>query len=303
LFGSGVSREDAFSQMDSFFAHGGNFFDTARVYADWLPGGHSASEKTLGAWIKERKLRDKAVISTKGACPDFKTMNIPRLSSGEVRSDLEESLEALGTDYIDLYFLHRDDVSRPVEEIFETLEAFKKEGKILRYGCSNWTLARMEEADTVAARRGLEGFICNQIQFSLGDLVVTEISDKTTVPMDQDIYTWHERTRKAVMAYTSSCNGWFSKKLLGKSVSPGQEAVYNNGPNRRLLEKLRIWETELGVSAAVLVSSYVMTQVFPSVPISSFSSVDQLEELVSAADFSLPPEALDAVREIKKFIV
>jgi aryl-alcohol dehydrogenase-like predicted oxidoreductase len=120
--------------------------------------------------------------------------------------------------------------------------------------------------------------------------------------MDRDIYTWHERTRKAVMAYSSSCNGWFSQKLVGKPVAPSQEAVYNNGPNRRLLEKLRIWEKERGVSAAVLVSSYVMTQVFPSVPISSFSSVEQLEELVSAGDFSFPPEALDAVREIKKFV-
>jgi aryl-alcohol dehydrogenase-like predicted oxidoreductase len=279
--------------MDSFFAHGGNFFDTARVYADWLPGGHGASEKTLGAWIKGRKLRDKAVISSKGA----------RISPGELRSDLEESLEALETDYIDIYFLHRDNASRPVEEILETLETFKKEGKILYYGCSNWTLARMKEADTVAVHRGLEGFICDQIQFSLGDLAVAEISDKTLVPMDRDIYSWHEKTGKAVMAYTSYCNGWFSKKLLGKSISPGQEAVYNNEPNRQLLEKLRIWENELGVSAAVLVFSFVMNQIFPSVPIASFSSIGQLEELMPAAGFSFPPEALKAVWEIKKFIV
>jgi aryl-alcohol dehydrogenase-like predicted oxidoreductase len=161
----------------------------------------------------------------------------------------------------------------------------------------------MKEADALAPRRGFEGFICDQIQFSLGDLVVTETSDKTLVPMDRDIYAWHERTGKAVMAYSSSCNGWFSKKLLGKSVSPGQEAAYNNEPNRQLLEKLRIWENELGVSAAVLVSSYVMTQVFPSVPIASFSSIGQLEELIPAADFSFPPEALKGIREIKEFIV
>jgi aryl-alcohol dehydrogenase-like predicted oxidoreductase len=289
--------------MDCFFGRGGNFFDSARVYADWVPGGHGVSEKTLGAWIGDRKIRDRVIISTKGAHPDLKTMHIPRMSPAEIRSDLEESLKALETDYIDLYFLHRDDVSRPVEEILTALEAFKKEGKLLHYGCSNWTLARMEEAEKTALRRGFEGFACNQIRFSLGDISRAGVTDKTLVAMDRDIYAWHGKTNKAVTAYTSSCNGWFSKKLLGKPVSPGQEAVYDNGPNRKLLEKLRLWEKEFGVSAAVLVSSFVMTQTFPSVPVASFSSVSQLEELVTAAEFSFPPEALGQIREIKAFIV
>jgi aryl-alcohol dehydrogenase-like predicted oxidoreductase len=253
--------------------------------------------------MKERKLRDKIVISTKGAHPDLKTMNIPRMSPGELRLDLEESLKALETGYIDIYFLHRDDVSRPVAEILGDLEAFKQEGKILHYGCSNWTLARMEEAAKTAASGGFEGFVCDQIRFSLGDLNIAEIADKTLVPMDRDIYAWHERTKKAVMAYTSSGNGWFSKKLLGKPVPADKEAVYRNEPNRKLLEKLKTWEKEFGVSAAVLVTSYAMTQPFPSAPIAAFSSIEQLEELVKAADFSFPPDALKAVREIKEFTV
>jgi aryl-alcohol dehydrogenase-like predicted oxidoreductase len=302
-FGTAVPREEAFAQMDRFFGKGGTLVDSARVYAEWVPGGHGASEKTLGAWVKERKLRDKVIISTKGAHPDLKAMHIPRMSPEDMRSDLEASLEALGTGYIDLYFLHRDDVSRPVEEILDTLETFKKEGKILRYGCSNWTRARMEAAETIAVGRGIEGFICDQIRFSLGDITLGNVADKTLVAMDRDIYQWHGRTKKAVMAYTSSCNGWFSKKLLGKPVSAGQEAVYGNVPNRKLLEKLAVWEKAFGVSAAVLVSSFVMSQDFPSVPVASFSSLGQLEELLSAADFSFPPEALRAVMEIKEFVV
>jgi aryl-alcohol dehydrogenase-like predicted oxidoreductase len=301
-FGTKVPREEAFRQMDVFFEKGGNFFDSARVYADWLPNGHGASEKTLGAWVKERGLRDRVVISTKGAHPDLKTMAVPRMSRDEVRFDLDESLKALGTDCIDLYLLHRDDTSRTVEEILENLEIFKKEGKIRHYGCSNWTLARMEEVDKIAAARGFEGFTCNQIRFSLGDITRGAISDKTQVVMDKDIYGWHEKTKKSLTAYTSACHGWFSKKLLGKPLSAGQEAAYNNEPNRKLLEKLRVWEKEFGVSAAVLVSAYVMTQSFPSVPISSFSSIQQLEELLTAADFAYPPEALRVIRETKEFI-
>jgi aryl-alcohol dehydrogenase-like predicted oxidoreductase len=302
-FGTGVPREEAFAQMDLFFAHGGNLIDSARVYADWIPGGHGASEKTIGAWMKERKLRDKILISTKGAHPDLKTMDVPRLSAGEIRSDVEESLKALGTGYIDLYFLHRDDSTRPVEEILNTLESVKAEGKILRYGCSNWTLGRMEAAAKTAGEKGYEGFICDQIWFSLGDLTRAGIADKTLVTMDREIYAWHERTKKAAMAYTSSCNGWFSKKLAGRPVSPAHEAIYNNAPNRKLLEKFKVWEKEFGVSAAVMVSSWVMTRNFPSVPIASFSSLAQLKELLAAADFTFPPEALKEIQEIKEFQV
>jgi aryl-alcohol dehydrogenase-like predicted oxidoreductase len=161
----------------------------------------------------------------------------------------------------------------------------------------------MEEAEKTAARRGFEGFICDQIRFSLGDITLAAVADKTLVAMDRDIYAWHEKTKKALMAYTSSCNGWFSKKLLGKAVSPGQEAVYNNGPNRKLLEKLAVWEKEFGVSAAVLVASFVMAQNFPSTPISSFSSVEQLDELAAAADFSFPSEIFKEIEGIKKFVL
>ncbi|MDR1507937.1 MAG: aldo/keto reductase [Treponema sp.] len=302
-FGTAISREDAFTQMDLFYGKGGNFFDSARIYADWIPGGHGASEKTLGAWIRERRLRDKVFISTKGTHPDLRTMHIPRMSAVEMRSDLEESLKALQTSYIDLYFLHRDDVSRPVEAILENLEGFRKEGKIRYYGCSNWKLARMEEAEKTAARMDFEGFVCDQLRFGLGDITWEGVGDKTTVLMDSDLFAWHEKTGKTVMAYTSSCNGYFSKKLKGKAVSPGLEAVYGNASNQKLLEKLKTWEEELGVPAAVLVSSYAAAQVFPAVPISSVSSPEQLNDLIRAADFDFPQDMLKEIRTVKKFVV
>ena len=301
-FGSAISREDSFAQMGRFYEHGGNFFDSARVYADWLPNGHGASEKTLGAWIRERRCRDKVVVSTKGAHPDLKTMNVPRMSKAELRFDLDESLLALGIDYIDVYFLHRDDASRPVEEILENLEAFRKEGKIRHYSYSNWKLSRMEEAEKAAASHGLSGFACNQIRFGLGDLNANEIGDKTLVPMDKEIYSWHGKIKKPLMAYTSSCNGYFSKKLKGMPVAESQEKVYNNPSNQKLLEKLSQWEKDCKAEAAVLVSAYVMAQDFPSVPISSFSALEQLEELIHASKFDFEQEMLNEIQDIKRFL-
>jgi aryl-alcohol dehydrogenase-like predicted oxidoreductase len=302
FFGTTVPKEDAFRQMDCFFEKGGNFFDTARVYADWLPAGHGASERTLGDWIKERN-RDKVIISTKGAHPDLKTMDITRMSKEDLRSDLEESLCALGTDYIDIYFLHRDDVSRPVEDILGELEEFRKEGKIRCYGCSNWALRRVREAEQAAVRHSFSGFACNQIRFGLADLTKEAVGDKTLVLMDRDFFAWHEESKKPVMAYTSSCNGYFSKKIKGTAIQPSHEQIYGNAPNYKLLEKMRRWEEEYKVSAAVLASAYVMAQSFPSVAISAFSSLEQLDELIVAADFDFPSEVLLEIRKIKQFLV
>ena len=302
-FGTDVPKEDAFKQMDFFFGKGGNCIDSARVYADWRPNGHGASEKTVGDWIKERKCRDKVFISTKGAHPDLKTMHIPRMSHKDLRFDLEESLKALRTDYIDIYFLHRDDTSTPIDEILENLEAFRKEGKIRHYGCSNWTLARMEEAERTASRRGDAGFACDQIRFGMADINAQAAGDQTMVSMDKEIFSWHEKTGKPVMAYTSSCNGYFSKKLKGKPVSHAHEAVYGNVQNKKLLEKLEIWEKTYKLPAAALVSAYVTAQLFPAIAISSFSSLEQLDEFVRAADFDFPREILPEIRDIKQFLV
>ena len=303
FFGNDLSKEDSFRQMDFFFERGANFFDTARMYADWLPNGHGTSESTLGAWIKDRKCRDRVIVSTKGAHPDLNTMNVGRMSQKELQSDLEESLKTLGIDCIDIYFLHRDDVSRPVEEILGNLESFRKAGKIKHYGCSNWTLARMEAADKAASAGTFEGFSCDQIRFGLADLNAGEISDPTLVPMDKSILAWHEKTKKPVMAYTSSCNGYFSKKLKNRTVPAEHEAVYDNPSNRELLKKLEQWEKDFNIPASALVSAYVMAQDFPSVPISAFSSPRQLEELLLAADFSFPGEIMGEIRKIKRFLI
>src|SRR5215510_5653035 len=68
-----------FELLDEYVALGGNFIDTAHVYADWLPGEKHSSEKAIGRWLTARRNRDQVVLSTKGAHPELATMNVPRL--------------------------------------------------------------------------------------------------------------------------------------------------------------------------------------------------------------------------------
>jgi len=122
-FGSSIDPDKSMRLMDLFVELGGNFIDTANVYGKWLPDGRSASEETLGKWMKTRKNRGRLVVTTKGAHPDLKTMSVQRLSKEEISADVDDSLKNLQTDYIDLYWLHRDDPNRCVGEILERLRS------------------------------------------------------------------------------------------------------------------------------------------------------------------------------------
>ena len=118
-FGAKVANDVGFAVMDAFYTAGGNVIDTGRIYA----GGRS--EQMIGDFLKSRGLRDQIFLVTKGGHPDLPTWR-RRINRAELTRDLEESLSSLSTDRIDLYFLHRDDDSRPVSEIMPILDGFVK---------------------------------------------------------------------------------------------------------------------------------------------------------------------------------
>ena len=100
-FGTRIPQDQAFAMLDLFAELGGNFLDTARVYAAWLPGGTGASERTIGAWLKRRGMAGRVIVATKGGHPDLATMHISRLSPQEIAADVAASLDALGVATID----------------------------------------------------------------------------------------------------------------------------------------------------------------------------------------------------------
>src|SRR5271165_1518701 len=135
-FGSVVEDSVSDTIINRYLEAGGNVLDTAEVYAEWIPGGSHRSEEFLGQWLRKRKSRDGLILSTKGAHPRLHSMHIPRMSKQDVESDLNSSLRRLGVDCVDIYWLHRDDVATPVEEILLMLEEFRKSGKIRYAGFS-----------------------------------------------------------------------------------------------------------------------------------------------------------------------
>ena len=127
-FGGTCPQEKAFDLLDAYAGIGGNFIDTARIYGDFATPKNGESEKVIGRWMALRHNRESIFLSTKGAHPPLSDMNRGRLSREDVRGDASASLDALGTDHVDVYWLHRDDAARPVGDIMETMQSLIDDG-------------------------------------------------------------------------------------------------------------------------------------------------------------------------------
>ena len=211
-YGDQLNSEESGRQLDEFLSCGGNFVDTAHVYGTWVPGLGSSSEEYIGKWFSSSGKRHSVVLSTKGAHPAGAHKEIKRVTPDAINKDLEESLKLIQTDYIDLYFLHRDDPDVPVEDIIDTLEKAVKDGKIRYYAASNWSVERIKEADAYAASIGSHGFAANQLMFSLADITHSGVEDKTLELMDEKTYAFHSETKMSVLSFTSIAKGYFMKR-------------------------------------------------------------------------------------------
>ena len=299
-FGSSLPHADSIRQLDEYTDIGGNFIDTAHIYGDWNPGDGPLSEAVIGKWLNQRGKRSSVVISTKGAHPNVATMHVPRFSNAEIQEDLDDSLRTLNTDYIDLYFLHRDDVSRPVEEIIEFLELNVKAGKIRYYGCSNWKLERIKEANAYAKSRGFQGFSCNQLMWSLADITFDGLMDKSFVLMDDYTYDYHAQIGLNVMAYSSIAKGYFPRRHNNETLAKDITDVYENDVNENIYSVLQDACVENPSAITDYPIRYLIdSHPFPSVAIVSFDNIQQLKENMGSLEADINEEIMQRIISFK----
>ena len=269
---------------------GGNVYDTARVYSDWIPSERGRSERVLGQWLAHSGKRHDIVLVSKGGHPDMTgpdpDMHKSRVSERCLKYDLEESLRVLGTDYIDIYFYHRDNEEVPVSELIDIMEDFKKQGKIRYYACSNWTTARMKEADAYAASKGYRGFVANEALYNIGEPWMKPMADDTLVIMDEEMQKYHEENpRNLAMPYSAACNGFFHKLFAnGRSAVSGSE-YYTEG-NLRNAERLHELMEEYGISVTQAVLGYLTCQKFTCLPLYGPRNIADLKEAMET--FRIP---------------
>lgn len=299
--GTEISERDSFALLDAFVEMGGNLIDTARVYGDFahfIPGG---SEECISRWLAARKNRSEILLSTKGAHPDLRSMHTPRMSKAEIESDLNDSLRALGTDYIDLYWLHRDDENRPVAEIVETLADFVRQGKILHYGFSNWKRPRIEAALSYAQEARLPLPAADQPQWSLA--LQENVADDTLVQMDAGLYALHRKTNLVCMPYSSQARGFFLKLASGeisKERPKGRQGFFTEA-NLAIFEELKRLSNQTCAGIGALALGFLTAQPFPTLPLVSASNLDQVRALGEAAELRLDAPCLQALMALTPF--
>jgi aryl-alcohol dehydrogenase-like predicted oxidoreductase len=288
-FGANIGRADAFRLLDAYTDAGGNFIDTAKVYADWRPGERSIGEKTIGAWLRERRNNGRVIIASKGAHPDLARMNVPRLAPRDIAADIEASLGNLGVNALDLWYLHRDDEARPVDEIIETLNAQVVTGQIRCFGCSNWRTERIAEAQAYAQAHGLQSFSANQMMWSLAAANPKALGDPTLVAMDAAMARLHTESQLAAVPYTSQAHGFFHKLASStiSSASAFRDGVYAGALNRTRYARLLELRARTGLSVTQLVLGYLIAQPFPTVPVIGPASIAQLMDSMTAGDVAL----------------
>ncbi len=293
-FGASITRQDAFRLLDTFVAEAGNFIDTAHVYSDWIPNTKSTSEKWIGQWLKQSGMREDTVIATKGGHPELRSMNVSRMSREDIEQDVNESLEYLQVDVIDLYWLHRDDVNMPVGEILDILNEQVWLRNIRYFGCSNWSVKRIKEAQDFAERKNIKGFVANQPLWSLAAADMSKIPDQTLVGMDEEGMVFHKRTQLAAIPYSSQAKGFFSKvEQLGREgLSEGDQKVYYSEINKRRLLRVKELAKKYTVSVNDIALSYLLSQPFTTIPVVGCKTVDQLRASLKALDVVLTSEEI-----------
>jgi aryl-alcohol dehydrogenase-like predicted oxidoreductase len=294
-FGSTVSRENSMQLMDCYLEAGGNVLDTAEAYAGFVPGGDHQSEIVIGEWMRDRCVRDQVILSTKGAHPRLATMHIPRMSKAEIQSDLDSSLQRLGVEIIDLYWLHRDAPSYPVEEILQSLESFRRAGKIRYAGFSNWTQARAEEARQAAQRMGIQGFIAGQNMWSLAKPDLSEI-DPTWANIDQSYAEWHMKHGLSAFPFITQAGGYFRRVEQGTldQLPTGHRIrrMFDHQENRERFQRIRHLQRKNGFSVPQVVLGYLINQPFPVFPLIGPKNLPDLKESLLGLEAKLSQDDL-----------
>lgn len=293
-FGTVVSKEDSFQMLDMFYEHGGNVIDTARNYYEWVENGRGKSEETIGKWMSERGIREKVFISTKGGVRNEGKTFYMNLSKNNLLEECGQSLDALQTEYIDIYLLHRDEPERPVEEIMENLQAVREKTKAKVIGVCNWSAERVKAANEYAGKNGLAPLDIVQTWWSIAAYTPNMWNDPTTTWMDSEMYEYLKENQLLAMAYTSQAKGFFQKAIREgyENVNDFLKHRIATEENLRRLEVIEAYCTERKVSPTAVVNSYITDNQVDGIALVSCSKLEQLKDILDNCDVSVEKEWL-----------
>lgn len=286
IFGGNVfgwTADEAMSHrlLDAFVDGGFNAVDTADVYSAWAPGhAGGESESVIGRWLKASGKRDRVLILTKVAMwPEQ-----PGLSAANIEAAVERSLKRLQTDYIDLYQSHQDDADTPIDETMEAFDRLVKAGKVRAVGASNFSPERLKASLDASKAKGLARYETIQPKFNLVDRDQVEgaLADLT------------KSEGLGIIPFYGLAAGFLSGKYRTEADFEGKARArtilrdYWNDKGRAVLAALDAAAEAVGASQAQVALAWIMAHPAIVAPLASATSVEQLENLMGAAQLELP---------------
>ena len=282
-----AEKARCFELLDTYLQLGGTIIDTGRAYGE--------SEAVIGEWLESRQVREQVVLATK--CAHGADALLPATGFEEVvTQEVQESLAQLHTDYVDIYLLHRDNTAVPVGRIMERMNRELERGTAKSLGASNWSYARVDEANAYASARQLQRFAVVSNNLSLAAPLAPFYP--RLVSVDAAGERWHEERRVPLLSWSAQARGFFAgachpamRAQYGQHQAPFVRRmieVYGSEDNEERLRRAReLGAARGGYSAVQVALAWLLHKPFPLVAIVGPRSVEELVSCVEATELAL----------------
>ena len=265
--------------------HGINFFDTANVYS------LGSSEEIVGRALRDFANRDEIVLATKVNGPMRSGPNAIGLSRKAIMAECEASLRRLGTDYIDLYQIHRWDRRTPIEETLEALHDLVRSGKVRYIGASSMWAWQFSKALYLADRHGWTRFVSMQNHYNL----LNREEEREMLPLcaDQGV---------AVIPWSPLARGRLTRDPdeeteRSRTDEFGRSLYDTAGSDRAVIDAVAKVAADRGVSRAQVALAWMLSKPVVTAPIVGATKPQHLDDAAAAVDLDLSREEITALEE------
>lgn len=286
-WGWGSDEAESRKVFDIYVERGGNSIDTANFYTQ------GTSEKLLGKFMQGK--REQLVLATKY------TLNTrpgdPNAGGGHRKNlvqSLEASLRRLGTDYIDLYWVHAWDSRTPVDEVMRSLDDVVRSGKVLYVGMSNAPAWRIAQANTIAESRGWTPFVALQMQYNLVERTI----EREYITMSLDMGMGHMPWSPLAAGVLT---GKFNKEKPSGELDASLRKPGLKDRSLRIADEVQKVATEIGHSAAQVAIAWLLRKPGVVSPIIGARTAKQLEDNLGSLKVQLSDEHMNQLDEISGF--
>ena len=304
--GNATDERDSVRILDRYREVGGSFIDTADCYEWWATRGSRGgeSEELLGRWLRHGGRRDQVFLATKGSAlpeyspalwaadgtPDWDLAERTFAGAGgdTLRHALDGSLRRLGTDHVDLYYVHVDDLATPLEETLEALAGLVQAGKIRYLGWSNVRTWRMERIRQLCDRYGWPAPVALQQQHSY--LRPSPGTDRAGITNAEQLDYLGAHEDLTLVAYSPILKGIYDDPA--KRSAHWMMAAYAGPDAEARLAVLAEVAAEAGVTPNQLVLAWLMRQPPRTVPLVGPRTPEQFEAALPALDVKLDDDQL-----------